>query len=182
MSPFLARRQYNTPILYIGVQRIACTDIEAAPKRPRKNDLSLRGDCGLHGKTILPSWRRFRNTSSSCFYRKFCAAHGGCRALKRTAVAEEIQTSTDAASLFRAVVAQSYLLDSAAYSADVFPVFVLFIGAKMEPNKVVQICLPRFASNRPAASCPVRVPKKRKAQKQFDERRTVNAKVSKETT
>jgi hypothetical protein len=65
MSAFLARRQYNTPILYIGVQRIACTDIEAAPKWPRKNDLSLRGDFGLHGKTILPSWRRFRNASSS---------------------------------------------------------------------------------------------------------------------
>src|ERR1700675_2362672 len=101
MSPFLARRQYNTPILYIGVQRIACTDIEAAPKRPRKHDLSLRGDFGLHGKTILPSWRRFRNTSSSCFYRKFCAAPGGCRAPNRTAVAEEIQISTGAATLLR---------------------------------------------------------------------------------
>jgi len=65
MSPFLARRQYNTPILYIGVQRIACTDIEAAAKWPWKNDLSLRGNFGLHGKTILPSSRRFRNTSSS---------------------------------------------------------------------------------------------------------------------
>jgi hypothetical protein len=64
MSPFLARRQYNTPILYIGVQLIACTDIEAAPKRPWKNDLSLRGNLGLHGKTILSS-HRFRNTSSS---------------------------------------------------------------------------------------------------------------------
>jgi hypothetical protein len=63
MSPFLARRQYNTPILYIGVQRIACTDIEAAAKWPWKNDLSLRGNFGLHGKTILPSSRRFRNTS-----------------------------------------------------------------------------------------------------------------------
>jgi hypothetical protein len=42
MSPFLARRQYNTPILYIGVQGIACSNIEAAPKRPWKNDLSLR--------------------------------------------------------------------------------------------------------------------------------------------
>jgi hypothetical protein len=57
MSPFLARRQYNTPILYIAVQRIACTDIEAAPKWPGKNDLSLRGNFGLHGKTILPSSR-----------------------------------------------------------------------------------------------------------------------------
>jgi hypothetical protein len=57
MSPFLARRQYNTPILYVGVQRIACTNIEAAPKRPWKNDLSLRGNFGLHGKTILPPSR-----------------------------------------------------------------------------------------------------------------------------
>jgi hypothetical protein len=62
MSPFLARRQYNTPILYIGVQRIACTDIEAPPKWPWKNDLSFRGNFGLHGKTILPSSRQFRNT------------------------------------------------------------------------------------------------------------------------
>jgi hypothetical protein len=60
MSPFLARRQYNTPILYIGVQRIARTDIEAASKWPWKNDLSLRGNFGLHGKTILPPSRRFR--------------------------------------------------------------------------------------------------------------------------
>src|ERR1700676_5670839 len=57
MSPFLARRQYNTPILYVGVQRIACTNIEAAPKRPWKNDLSLRGNLSLHGKTILPPSR-----------------------------------------------------------------------------------------------------------------------------
>ncbi len=57
MSPFLARRQYNTPTLYVGVQRIACTNIEAAPKRPWKNDLSLRGNFGLHGKTILPPSR-----------------------------------------------------------------------------------------------------------------------------
>jgi hypothetical protein len=70
MSPFLARRQYNTPILYIGVQRIACTDIEAAPKWSWKNDLSLRGNFGLHGKTILPSSRRFRNTSSSALQRR----------------------------------------------------------------------------------------------------------------
>src|SRR5258708_26825199 len=57
MSPFLARRQYNTPILYVGVERIACTNIEAAPKRPWKNDLSLGGNFGLHGKTILPPSR-----------------------------------------------------------------------------------------------------------------------------
>ena len=62
MSAFLALRQYDTPILYIGVQRIACTDIEAAPKWTWKNDLSLRGNFGLHGKTILPSSHRHRNT------------------------------------------------------------------------------------------------------------------------
>jgi hypothetical protein len=28
MSPFLARRQYNTPILYISVQRITWPNIE----------------------------------------------------------------------------------------------------------------------------------------------------------
>jgi len=61
MSPFLARRQYNTPILYIGVQRIASTDIEAAPEWPRKNDLSLRGNFGLHGKTILHCGAWVRN-------------------------------------------------------------------------------------------------------------------------
>jgi hypothetical protein len=54
MSPFLVRRQYDTPILYVDVQWIACTNIEAAPKRPWKNDLSLGGNFGLHGKTILP--------------------------------------------------------------------------------------------------------------------------------
>src|ERR1039458_2513552 len=37
---------------------------------------------------------------------------------------------------------------SARHSFDFLPDFVLLIGAKMEPSKVVQICLPRFASNR----------------------------------
>src|SRR5258708_24891964 len=64
MSPFLARRQYNTPILYVGVQRIACTNIEAASKRPGKNDLSLRGNFGLHGKTILPLSRPISQPSA----------------------------------------------------------------------------------------------------------------------
>ena len=102
MSAFLARRQYNTPILYIGVQRIACTDIEAAPKWPRKNDLSLRGDFGLHGKTILPSCGRFRNSSSSMFLPKIL--RGPWLMVvppNRTAVAEEIQLSTGAATLLR---------------------------------------------------------------------------------
>jgi len=54
MGAFLARRQYNSPILYVRVQWIARADIEAAAKRPWKNDLSLCGNFGLHGKTILP--------------------------------------------------------------------------------------------------------------------------------
>ena len=54
MSPFLARRQYNTPILYISVQRITWPNIESAAKRPGENDLPLGRYFGLHGKTILP--------------------------------------------------------------------------------------------------------------------------------
>jgi hypothetical protein len=46
MSSFFARRQYNTPILYIGVQRIACTDIEAAPNGPGRTP----ADRGFAGK------------------------------------------------------------------------------------------------------------------------------------
>ena len=42
MGTFLARRQHNSPIFYIGVQGITWTNIEAAAKRPWKNDLSLR--------------------------------------------------------------------------------------------------------------------------------------------
>jgi hypothetical protein len=37
-------------------------------------------------------------------------------------------------------------IDSARHSFDFPPDFVLLIGAKMEPSKVLQICLPRFAS------------------------------------
>jgi hypothetical protein len=54
MGTFLARRQHNSPILYIGVQGITWTNIESAAKRPWKNDLSLGRYFGLHGKTILP--------------------------------------------------------------------------------------------------------------------------------
>jgi hypothetical protein len=42
MGTFLARRQNNSPILYIGVHGITWPNIESAPKRPWKNDLSLR--------------------------------------------------------------------------------------------------------------------------------------------
>ena len=54
VEAFLARRQDNSPILYIGVQWITWSNIESAAKRFRKNDLSLRRYFGLHGKTILP--------------------------------------------------------------------------------------------------------------------------------
>jgi len=53
MRAFLARSEHDSPILYIRVQRIAWADIEAAAKRPWENDLSLCGNLGLHGKTIL---------------------------------------------------------------------------------------------------------------------------------
>jgi len=62
MGAFLARRQYNSPILYIRVQWIARADIEAAAKRPWKNDLSLRGNFSLHGKKILPNFLSFCNS------------------------------------------------------------------------------------------------------------------------
>src|SRR5438552_19173254 len=60
MWPFLARRQHNPPVLYIGVQRITCTNVEPAAKGAWKNDLAFGGDFGLHGKTIL------RSLSSLC--------------------------------------------------------------------------------------------------------------------
>jgi hypothetical protein len=50
--------------------------------------------------------------------------------------------------LFRAVVNPKLSIDSARHSVDFLPDFVLLIGAKMEPSKVAQICLPRFASIR----------------------------------
>ena len=61
MGAFLARRQYNSPILYIRVQWIARADIEAAAQWAWKNDLSLRGNFGLHGKTILPRFSSLGN-------------------------------------------------------------------------------------------------------------------------
>ena len=56
MRPLSPGRQYNSPVLYIGVQRIPGTNIESATKPARKNDLSLSRNFGLHGKTILPSF------------------------------------------------------------------------------------------------------------------------------
>ena len=64
MRAFFARSQHDSSILYICVQRIAWPDIEAAAKRPWKNDLSLRGNFGLHGKTILRCFSFFGNRES----------------------------------------------------------------------------------------------------------------------
>src|SRR5882724_425474 len=61
MRPFLARRQHNSSVLYIGVQGITCPNIESAAKRAWKNDLPFRGNFGLHGKTVLPDFLFFRN-------------------------------------------------------------------------------------------------------------------------
>jgi hypothetical protein len=64
MGAFFARSQHNSPILYIRVQWIAWADIEAAAKRPWKNDLSLRRNFGLHGKTILLGFSSLGNPES----------------------------------------------------------------------------------------------------------------------
>ncbi len=53
MRAFLSRSEHDSSILYVRVQRIAWANIEAAAKRTWKNDLSLGGNLGLHGKTIL---------------------------------------------------------------------------------------------------------------------------------
>ena len=63
MNPSPARRQYNTPVLYIGIQRITWPNIELPAERPWKNDLPLGGNFGLHGKTILPLFFLLRNPS-----------------------------------------------------------------------------------------------------------------------
>src|ERR1035437_7188663 len=65
MRPFLAWRQHNSPVLYIGVQGITCPNIESAAKRAWKNDLRFRVNFGLHGKTILPDLLLFRNRHHS---------------------------------------------------------------------------------------------------------------------
>ena len=56
MLPLPGGRQDNASVLYIGVQGIACTNIQAAAKWTRKNDLAFGGNLGLHGKTILPGF------------------------------------------------------------------------------------------------------------------------------
>src|SRR5258708_14982682 len=54
MRALLTWCQQNTSALDIGVQWVGGTNVQAAAKGPGKNDLSLSGDFGLHGKTILP--------------------------------------------------------------------------------------------------------------------------------
>jgi hypothetical protein len=65
MRPFLARRQHNSPVFYIGVQGITCPNIESAAKWAWKNDLPFRRNFGLHGKTILPDLLFLRNSLAS---------------------------------------------------------------------------------------------------------------------
>jgi hypothetical protein len=64
MRPFLTRGQHNSPVFYIGVQGIACSNIESAAKWAWKNDLPFRRNFGLHGKTILPDLLFLYNSSS----------------------------------------------------------------------------------------------------------------------
>jgi len=62
---FSTRREHNSSILDIRVQRITWPNIEPAPKRSRKNNLSLGRYFGLHGKTILLQMQVFDNISLS---------------------------------------------------------------------------------------------------------------------
>jgi hypothetical protein len=56
VSPFPARRQHNSAILDLGVQRIPRLNVEAAAERAWQNNLPFGGNLGLHGKTILPDF------------------------------------------------------------------------------------------------------------------------------
>jgi hypothetical protein len=53
MWTFLARSQYNSPILNIRVQWVTRTNIESATEGSWKYDLPLGRDFSLQGKTIL---------------------------------------------------------------------------------------------------------------------------------
>ena len=46
----------NASCLDVGIKGIAGTDAKPAPKGSGKDDLTLGGNLGLHGKTILPSF------------------------------------------------------------------------------------------------------------------------------
>jgi len=42
MRPFLAWRQHNSPLFYIGIEGITCSNIESAAKRAWQNHLPFR--------------------------------------------------------------------------------------------------------------------------------------------
>ena len=48
------------PALHFGIEGVAGTKSESSPDRPGKDDLSLAGNAGLHGKNILPHERPLR--------------------------------------------------------------------------------------------------------------------------
>jgi hypothetical protein len=52
----LLRGLDNASCLDVGIKGIAGTDAKPAPKGSGKDDLTLGGNLGLHGKTILPSF------------------------------------------------------------------------------------------------------------------------------
>ena len=55
----MLRCQDNASCLDIGIKGIAGTDAKPAPKGFGKNDLTLGGNLGPHGKTILPSFSSY---------------------------------------------------------------------------------------------------------------------------
>ena len=46
--------QHDLATLDICIQSIACTNSQASPQWAGKDNLTFRGNLGLHGKTILP--------------------------------------------------------------------------------------------------------------------------------
>ena len=54
MRPFPSGSKDDSAIFYVSVQRIPGTDVETTTQWAGKNYLALRGNSGLHGKTILP--------------------------------------------------------------------------------------------------------------------------------
>ena len=53
-SPWMAGGKDDLPALHVGVEGIAGAKSELSPDGTGKNDLSLAGNAGLHGKNILP--------------------------------------------------------------------------------------------------------------------------------
>ncbi len=50
----LAGSKDDAAVVDDGIEGIAGAEVEAAAERSRKNDLTLGGKFGVHGKTILP--------------------------------------------------------------------------------------------------------------------------------